>query len=189
MMDLFLMTVLTHGVRGGYECTGLACNCCCASKRPAERNCCSRQEQAACYLRWGLAEWSTQYLVGQSTYRTPPTQAKTQNAWQLPASRRTFGRASQAKYVAPKYSKAAIAGDWVLMWQDTGAVFRLHLGEDLQFESLKGLGSGQLGGRWNLWGTERCAAVAAAFALKIVPRRSVLPSYPMSETHTSVSAG
>ncbi|CBJ26073.1 expressed unknown protein [Ectocarpus siliculosus] len=60
-----------------------------------------------------------------------------------------------AKYVAPKYSKAAIAGDWVLMWQDTGAVFRLHLGEDLQFESLKGLGSGQLGGRWNLWGTER----------------------------------
>lgn len=41
------------------------------------------------------------------------------------------------------------------MWQDTGAVFRLHLGEDLQFESVGGVGSGQLGGRWNLWGAER----------------------------------
>lgn len=48
-----------------------------------------------------------------------------------------------------------MAGDWVLMWQDTGAVFRLHLGEDLQFESVEGVGSGQLGGRWNLWGPDR----------------------------------
>lgn len=61
----------------------------------------------------------------------------------------------QGKYVVPKYSKSALAGDWVLMWQDTGAVFRLHLGEDLQFETVKGVGSGQLGGRWNLWGADR----------------------------------
>lgn len=60
-----------------------------------------------------------------------------------------------AKVIVPKYSKSALAGDWVLMWQDTGAVFRLHLGEDLQFESIGGVGSGQLGGRWNLWGAER----------------------------------
>lgn len=61
----------------------------------------------------------------------------------------------QGKYIVPKYSKSALAGDWVLMWQDTGAVFRLHLGEDLQFESVEGMGSGQLGGRWNLWGADR----------------------------------
>lgn len=41
------------------------------------------------------------------------------------------------------------------MWQDTGAVFRLYLGDDLQFESVGGVGSGQLGGRWNLWGADR----------------------------------
>ncbi|CAN0103410.1 unnamed protein product [Pylaiella littoralis] len=59
------------------------------------------------------------------------------------------------KYIVPKYSKSALAGTWVLMWQDTGAVFRLRLGEDLMFESVEGVGSGQLGGRWNLWGPDR----------------------------------
>lgn len=93
----------------------------------------------------------------------PPTSV-IRNTRESPASRRTFERISQGKYIAPKYSKAAIAGDWVLMWQDTGAVFRLHLGEDLQFESLKGLGSGQLGGRWNLWGTERWDIVVVVVA-------------------------
>lgn len=66
-----------------------------------------------------------------------------------------FAPTLQGKYIVPKYSKSALAGDWVLMWQDTGAVFRLHLGEDLQFESVEGVGSGQLGGRWNLWGADR----------------------------------
>lgn len=61
----------------------------------------------------------------------------------------------QDKYIVPKYSKSALAGTWVLMWQDTGAVFRLRLGEDLMFESVEGVGSGQLGGRWNLWGPDR----------------------------------
>lgn len=53
------------------------------------------------------------------------------------------------------------------MWQDTGAVFRLHLGEDLQFESVEGVGSGQLGGRWNLWGAER---FVVAFRLVFLKR-------------------
>lgn len=61
----------------------------------------------------------------------------------------------QDKYIVPKYSKSALSGNWVLMWQDTGAVFRLHLGEDLMFESVEGVGNGQLGGRWNLWGPDR----------------------------------
>ena len=52
------------------------------------------------------------------------------------------------------------------MWQDTGAVFRLHLGEDLQFESVGGVGSGQLGGRWNLWGAERCVVAFRLILLK-----------------------
>lgn len=64
--------------------------------------------------------------------------------------------APQDMYVVPKYPKSAIAGDWVLMWQDTGAVFRLHLKDDGQFESLEGLGTGQLGGRWNTWDADRC---------------------------------
>ncbi len=67
----------------------------------------------------------------------------------------------QAKYIVPKYSKKALAGDWVLMWQDTGAVFRLRLGEDLMFESVGGVGSGQLGGRWNLWGADRFVCFCA----------------------------
>lgn len=62
----------------------------------------------------------------------------------------------QGKYVVPKYSKSAIAGHWVLMWQNTGAVFRLCLNEDLQFESVDGLGTGHLGGRWNTWDADRC---------------------------------
>ena len=41
------------------------------------------------------------------------------------------------------------------MWQDTGAVFRLNLTDDGQFESVEGLGSGQLGGRWNTWDADR----------------------------------
>lgn len=58
-------------------------------------------------------------------------------------------------YVVPKFPKAAIAGDWVLMWQDTGAVFQLRLSDDGMFESIKGMGSGQLGGRWNTWDADR----------------------------------
>lgn len=42
------------------------------------------------------------------------------------------------------------------MWQDTGAVFRLRLTDDGQFESVEGMGTGQLGGRWNTWDAERC---------------------------------
>ena len=61
----------------------------------------------------------------------------------------------QSKYIVTKYPKSAIAGQWVLMWQDTGAVFRLNLTDDGQFESVKGLGSGQLGGRWNTWDADR----------------------------------
>lgn len=61
----------------------------------------------------------------------------------------------QSKYIPPKYPKSAIAGQWVLMWQDTGAVFRLNLTDDGQFESVEGLGSGQLGGRWNTWDADR----------------------------------
>lgn len=64
--------------------------------------------------------------------------------------------APQGKYIVPKYPKPAIAGDWVLMWENTGAVFRIRLTEDGQFESVDGLGSGQLGGRWNTWNADRC---------------------------------
>lgn len=60
-----------------------------------------------------------------------------------------------SKYIVPKYPKSSIAGQWVLMWQDTGAVFRLNLTDDGQFESIEGLGSGQLGGRWNTWDADR----------------------------------
>lgn len=61
----------------------------------------------------------------------------------------------QKTYVVPKYSKAAIAGDWVFIWQNTGAVFRLRLSDDGMFESIPGIGSGQLGGRWNTWDADR----------------------------------
>ncbi|CAN0418538.1 unnamed protein product [Ascophyllum nodosum] len=59
------------------------------------------------------------------------------------------------KYIVPKYPKSAISGEWVLMWQNTGAVFRLRLSEDGQFESFGGLGAGHLGGRWNTWDADR----------------------------------
>ncbi|CAM9894867.1 unnamed protein product, partial [Choristocarpus tenellus] len=62
---------------------------------------------------------------------------------------------NQDTYVAPKYAKSAIAGNWVLMWEDKAAVFRVRLEKDGIFRSKDGLGSGQLGGRWNTWDADK----------------------------------
>jgi hypothetical protein len=63
----------------------------------------------------------------------------------------------------PLYSKAALAGSWLLVHAgdadqtgSQGAAFELLLKEDGSFTSTRGMGTGsQLAGRWNTWDKDK----------------------------------
>jgi hypothetical protein len=56
----------------------------------------------------------------------------------------------------PIYSKAALAGDWMVIHCNDSGVFKLRLEPDGTFQSIGGIGdTGCLKGRWNTWDKDK----------------------------------